>query len=194
MQDRGKRIINGAVITFLVVTFCFMAFPITSSWALTTQIFKGTVIDVNDGENNPFGLSLDDSIFLTITFDAAQVTSSPGVSDSEDQLFLTDYTGWDFVINFGSYTFSQSDLIDDPTYSSFWFYEGAFDGLEMYHINDINGYLDVEIENFGAAGYIAADWGVAAPYYVEAQWDFTPVPIPSSLLLLAMGLLGVAGT
>lgn len=182
------------MILFAAIGFIFLAAQ-SAQAATTTQYFRGTVTDVFDGGANPFGLSVNDTIYLKAVFDPAAVTSSPAVPGSEDQLDLTDYTGWDFMITLGSYTFAQSDLSPlDQSYTNFWFHEGAFDGIEVEHTDDIGVYSGVFISDFGAAQSLSADWNVppsAADYYIEADWDFTPVPVPGTLLLLGSGLLGV---
>lgn len=178
------------LILFVVISFFFLA-PPSAEAATTTQYFLGTVTSVVDEGANPFGLSVNDTIYLKAVFDWAEVTSSPAVPGSDDQLYLVDYTGWDFRITLGSYTFSQGDLsVTDQFDTNFWFFEGAFDGIEFYHTDDIGSYSDVVIEHFGAAQSLFAEWD-GGEYYVEADWDFTPVPVPGTLLLLGSGLLGV---
>ncbi|MBN1545032.1 MAG: hypothetical protein JW902_00065 [Syntrophaceae bacterium] len=159
--------------------------------ATTTQYFQGTVTSVVDDGANPFGLSVNDPIYLKAVFDPVEVTSSPSSPGSEDQLLLVDYTGWDFRITLGSYTFSQGDLSStDQDDTNFWFFEGAFDGIEFYHTDDIGSYSDVALEHFNAARSMFAEWD-GGDYSIEADWDFTPVPVPGTILLLGPGLLGV---
>jgi hypothetical protein len=173
-------------ILFGLTGFLFLA--ALPAQAAIIQNFQGTVTSVVDDGTNPFGLSVNDKIFLQVAYDPAAVTSSPGDPGSEDQLYLVDYTGWDFTITLGSYTFSQGDLsVADQDETNFWFFEGAFDGIEFYHTDDIGTFPGVVLEHFNAAQSMFAEWD-SGSYYIEADWDFTPVPIPGAFMLLGSGL------
>jgi len=156
------------------------------------------VVYLDNGGANPFGLSNGDSIFLSATYDDALVT---GVSTDED-VAIDGLAGWDFTITLGSFSFTQSD-VTDPTWTTFWFDTGAFDGVEFYLEDiDVGSYSGLLIEDFnGGRSLFAEDLATGAPIYLEADWNFadavtipvdpTAVTEPSVLLLMMSGLAGM---
>jgi hypothetical protein len=190
-----KKSINHRLL-LLLCTFCFLIFPVASAQAaLVITDFTGTVTEDNSG-NNPFGLFNGDAISGSAIYDDAELSNVPG---SGEQLFLDEYTGWDFRITLGVFTFTQSD-VTDPTYTSFWFVENKLDGINFFLEDiDIGIYLGLLIEDFdGGQALFVEDSGTGNPIYLEAEWDFEnatpprPVPIPGTALLLGSGLLGAA--
>jgi len=156
--------------------------------------FTGQVTEDNGG-NNPFGLFNGDAISGSAIYDDAELSNVPAPGE---QLFLDDYTNWDFSITLGTFTFTQSD-VSDPTYTSFWFLENNLDGIEFFLEDiDIGIYLGLLIEDFdGGQSLFVEDFNTGNPIYLEAEWDFAnattrPVPIPGTALLLGTGLIGAA--
>lgn len=187
-----KRLLYHLWIGIVAVGFVFLS--ATASMALVMQSFEGTVDIIDDGGlGNPFGLAVGDTIFLDVTFDPT-VPPPISVDPSGDMLYVDDYAGWDFTITLGSFVFSQSDLDPlDQLDSAFWFFDGDFDGIEFYHMADINTFPGVVIEHFNAAQWLFAEWD-NGNYFMEAEWDFTPitpVPEPGSMAMIAAGLLGL---
>ena len=120
--------LNFCRLMLIVCTFCFFVFPITSARAaLVTTSFTGQVTKDNSG-NNPFGLFNGDAISGTAIYDDSELSNVPNPGE---QLFLDDYSNWDFSITLGSFTFTQSD-VNDPTYTSFWFVENTLDGINFF--------------------------------------------------------------
>ena len=177
----------------LLVYFCFcclLFFPITSAQAASVRTsFTGTVTVDNDGDN-PFGLFNGDAISGTAIYDDAELSDIPYPGE---QLYLDDFTNWNFRFTLGTFTFTQND-VNDPTYTSFWFVENKLDGIEFYLENiDIGNYLDLLIESFdGGLRLFVEDSDTGDPIYLEAQWDFEnatpprPIAIPGMLLLLQL--------
>ena len=189
-----KKSINYRLL-LCVCTFCFLISPIASvQAALVITDFKGQVTEDNVG-NNPFGLFNGDAISGSAIYDDAELSNVPAPGE---QLFLDDYTNWDFSITLGTFTFTQSD-VSDPTYTSFWFLENNLDGIEFFLEDiDIGIYLGLLIEDFdGGQSLFVEDFNTGNPIYLEAEWDFAnattrPVPIPGTALLLGTGLIGAA--
>ena len=190
MTKRLKR-----ELTILLSAVClvfFLAMPAGAAfWSSTVQ---GVVTEDNLG-NNPFGLFNWDSIWATLIWDDALVV---GTSADED-ILIDGLPGWDFTITLGSFTFSQAD-VTDPTWTTFWFDSGAIDGIEFFlDPIDIGNYLNLVVGDFdGGRSLFAEDAGSGSPIYLAAYWDFpnavnTPVPIPGTLALFAVGLLFLAG-
>jgi hypothetical protein len=188
-----KKSIHYLLLLFLC-TFCFFVLPITSAQsALVTTSFTGQVTLDNSG-NNPFGLFNGDAISGSVIYDDAELSNIP---DPGEQLYLDDYTGWDFRMTLGTFTFTQSD-VTDPTYTSFYFIENKLDGIEFFLEDiDIGIYLGLLIEDFdGGQSLFVEDADSGNPIYLEAEWDFEnatlPIPIPGTALLLVTGLVGAA--
>jgi len=176
-----------------------MQLTMTSAQAvMVTTSVEGFVTEDNAG-NNPFGLVFDDSVFLDVTYDDALIAGN----DPDEQHLIDSLIDWDFTITLGNYSFGQAD-VNDPTYTSFYFDNGVFDGVEFFleHV-DIGNYTDLLIEDFdGGRALFAEDYQTMDPIYLEAEWDFSTsvtrpvnnVPEPSVLLLMLTGLLGLALT
>jgi hypothetical protein len=187
-----KKLLFNRLWIFLC-SFCLLYLTIVSAHAaLVGTSFEGTVTEDNAG-NNPFGLSNGDTIFGSAIYDDAELSNVP---DPGEQLFLDDYTGWDFSMTLGTFTFTQSD-VTDPTYTNFWFVDNKLDGIEFY-LEDINigSYLGLLIEDFnGGQSLFVEDLDTGNPIFLEADWDFenattpTIIPVPSTILLLGTGLL-----
>ena len=179
----------------LIFFLSLLILPISDAQAAMVKTsFTGEVTEDNNG-TNPFGLFNGEEISGYAIYDDAEVI---GTSADED-LFVDDYTGWDFSITLGTFTFTQSD-VTDPTYTSFWFNMGDLDGIEFFIDPIYVGiYLNLLIEDFDAGRRLfVEDADSGDPVYLEAVWDFenattAPVPIPGTLLLLSAGLLGVVG-
>jgi len=161
---------------------------------LVSTDFSGTVT-LDNGGTNPFGLMNGDSISGSAIYDDALIA---GVSANEDHA-INGLAGWSFSITLGSFTFTEVD-VTDPTYTTFWFNMGAFDGIEFYiepvNIGSISNLL---VEDFdGGRSLFVEEFNVSNPVvYLEADWDFanasTPVAVsePATLALLGLGLIGL---
>jgi hypothetical protein len=188
-----KKSINSWLLV-LAGTLCFFCYPISSiQAALVFTDFTGTVTLDNSG-NNPFGLLNGDAISGRAIYDDTGLSNEP---DPGEQLFLDDFTGWDFRITLGSFSVTQSD-VTDPTYTSFYFVENKLGGIEFILEDiDIGIFEGLLIEDFGAAqSLFAEDFETGDPIYLEATWDFEnatnprPVPIPGAAILLGSGIVG----
>lgn len=182
----------------LAIFLCALA-ALPAQATLVKTTFGGTVTEDNGGAN-PFGLSNGDAISGWAVYDDTVPT---GIGD-EDFAVSTN-PGWDFEMTLGSFTFSQAD-VNDPTYTTFWFFDGKFDGVEFFkEAFDIGAFTDLLLEDFnGGRSLYVEDFSTGVPIYLEADWNFpdatspvpvgsAPVPEPGTLVLLGAGLLGVAG-
>ncbi len=185
------------LISIIVLAASLMIWGQSVHATLVTTSFFGEVTFDNGGAN-PFGLSNGDSISGSATYDDALVV---GVS-TDEQIFLNP-NGWDFSVTLGSFSFTQA-TVTDPTYTSFFFNMGALDGLRFFlDPVTVGSTGNIQIEDFDAAQKLfAEDAGLNGnPIYLEATWDFpnattvpvdpgTPMPVPGTLALLALGLVG----
>ncbi|MCH9638233.1 MAG: PEP-CTERM sorting domain-containing protein [Betaproteobacteria bacterium] len=184
------------LISIIVLTASLMIWGQSVHATLVTTSFFGEVTFDNGGAN-PFGLSNGDSISGSATYDDALVA---GIS-TDEQIFLNP-NGWDFSVTLGSFSFTQA-TVTDPTHTSFFFNMGALDGLRFFlDPITVGSTGNIQIEDFGAAQKLfAEDADTANPIYLEATWDFpnattvpvdpgTPMPVPGTLALLALGLIG----
>ena len=172
---------------------------------LVSTTFSGSVT-LDNGGANPFGLVNGDSISGSATFDDSLVTGN----SPDENILINGLTDWDFEITLGSFSFSQSD-VTDPAFTSFYFNNGNFDGIEFF-IEPINIGLfsNLLIEDFdGGRSLFVEDVTTGNPVYLEANWDFanattptpvnpvnppTAVPLPSTLIMLLIGFGALAST
>jgi len=174
----------------------FMQMVVTSAQAVMVTTSVEGFVTIDNGGDNPFGLSFDESIFLDVTYDDALIV---GTSPDEKH-FIDGLANWDFTMTLGSFVFGQTD-VNDPAYTAFYFDNGAFDGIEFYLEEiDIGNYANLLIEDFnGGRSLFVEDFDLGDPIYLEADWDFAnaitrpvnQVPEPSVLLLMLTGLMGI---
>lgn len=163
----------------LFCALCLLAFPVTSVQAeLVSTSFTGEVT-LDNGGDNPFGLTVGDTIHAAAIYDDAVIVA-------DDQYWLADYTDWNVIIEIGSEIFGQSD-VTETDYTSFYFVGGFIDGIEFF-IEDfaLPGFDHLLMEDFDAASRFFVDgWdpdtGLQGTRYLEVAWDFAnatdPVPV-----------------
>lgn len=181
-----------------------MQFFVTSAYALMVTTTVEGIVTLDNAGDNPFGLSIADTISLDVTYDDALIV---GIGTDEEYNIASN-AGWDFTMTLGTYSFSQSD-VTDSSWSSLFFNQGDFDGINFYlDPIDIGAYTDLVIEDFDGGRSLFAEHSSALPIYMEANWDFTtaitvpftaatgPITVsePSVLLLMLSGLFGLAIT
>ena len=183
-------------ISIIVLTVSLMIWGQSVNATLVATSFFGEVT-FDQGGANPFGLSNGDAISGTATYDDALVVGA----STDEQIFLNP-NGWDFSVTLGSFSFTQA-TVTDSTFTSFFFNMGALDGLRFFlEPITVGSTSNIKIEDFEAAQRLfAEDADTGNPVYLEATWDFpnattvpvdpgTPMPLPGTLALLALGLAG----
>lgn len=190
-----KSVTGFASIT--LITALLMIWGQYAHATLVKTTFFGDVTFDNGGIN-PFGLTNGDIISGSATYDDALV-----VGASADELFiLSDNPGSDLSVTLGSFSFTQA-TVTDPTFTGFIFNFGALDGLSFF-INpiDIGSTNNIQIADFNdQKSLFAEEATLGDPIYLEATWDFlnvttvpvdpgTPMPVPGTLTLLGLGLVG----
>lgn len=183
-----------------LIPLSLFVIPFSAQAALVSTSLQGTVT-VDNGGNNPFGLSNGNSVSASATYDDSVVQGN-GMSE---QIFLQvpDRSGWDFTITLGSFNFSLADVTNDSTYTSFFFNNGSLDGIRfIIESIEIAGVQDILLKDFNASrSLFAEDATNHNPVYLELNWDFanattpTPagVPLPAAFWLFSSGLLGLLG-
>ncbi len=154
--------------------------------ALVNYELTGTVDSWADS-GNVFGLSLNDAISVSGTFDDSVLTGGTGIVN------FGSGSGNTMVMIVGSQTFSAGDdtnfLYGYPQLS---LNAGLFDGLNIeitfgtssaFYSQDLwfDGYDDIN-DNFG--NLVSGTW---------TDFQMTPVPVPAALWLFGSGLLGLVG-
>jgi hypothetical protein len=168
----------------------FMLAAGSSQAAIVNFTLTGTVSTVESG--NPFGLSLNDSIYASGTYDDSSI--SQGYID-----FTTSSNNFEITVGNTVFTESMSTL---SYYGLFFLANGDFEGLNYRSENanqssfSSDGFLNF---NGGTSGLASADHGtIIHPTYIEGTWDAasyttSPVPVPAALWLFGSGLIFLGG-